>query len=522
MVTHRRNDESQRLVRDSFDSTSSDFELDDFLADDYKDRTHRKRISLSSFLPWRTSPPHSPRPGRWRRLLGRTFTAFAAFLLILIIATPFFNPSYSRRPPHYTGSNPNNEKVFIAANIVDVDLIKGPWGKAVIELVDLLGSENVFLSIYENDSGEATTLALQELGRSVKCKTAIISDHIDLDSFPSVQILPNNHLVKRIQYLAQVRNMAIEPLNSANTDMGPFDKLLFINDVVFSPADAADLLFATNIGKDGRTQYHAACAMDFINPFKFYDTFATRDSEGYGAGVPFYPWFSKAGSGISRSDVQAGKDAVRVKSCWGGMTAFEAKWFARNNSSSETNSVGMTPIQFRASEELFWDASECCLVHADLSAMASLHPQGWRDGNEFDGGFYINPYVRVAYDERTFGWLNFIRRFEKLFSWPQGWINWLASRPAFQPRRDLEPGVESDHREWIYDGPTDVEEEEKLRKREYSDLDIRLNGHWETVKRIAKPGGFCGNRQLLVLKKHRKAGERMWERIGPPPGANDA
>jgi hypothetical protein len=316
--------------------------------------------------------------------------------------------------------------------------------------------------------------------------------------------------------------MAIEPLTAANTGM-QFDKLLFINDVVFDPKDAADLLFATNIGADGKTQYHSACAMDFINPFKFYDTFATRDSEGYGTGVPFYPFFTRAGNGYSRKDILANKDAVRVKGCWGGMVAFEAKWFARKAWNSEENAVGMTPITFRASEELFWDASECCLVQADLAAMASLHPEPWKDTSTFNHGIYINPYIRVAYDARTHSWLKLSRRFEKLYTWAQGLINWLASRPGFQPRRALQPGFESDHREWLYDGPTDNEDDaKKLTKREDLMTLIRYNGHWETVRRMAKPGGFCGNRQLLVLKKHWQPGERIWEKIFTPPGAHDA
>jgi hypothetical protein len=315
--------------------------------------------------------------------------------------------------------------------------------------------------------------------------------------------------------------MAVEPLMAANTGMR-FDKLLFINDVVFDPKDAADLLFATNIGPDGKTRYHAACAMDFINPFKFYDTFATRDSEGYGAGVPFYPFFSTAGKGYSRKDVKANTDAVRVKSCWGGMVAFEAKWFARKASDSQETAVGTPPLTFRASEELFWDASECCLVQADLAAMASLHPEPWEDLASLNQGIYINPYIRVAYDVRTHSWLKLSRRFEKLFAWAQSLINWLASVPRFQPRRELEAGVEADHREWIYDGPTDdTSHSMKLVKREDMMTLIRYNGHWETIRHQAKPGGFCGNRQLLVLKKHWQPGERIWEKINTPPGAND-
>lgn len=42
--------------------------------------------------------------------------------------------------------NPRGEKVYIAANIVDAGLVRGAWGDAVLELMDLLGEQNVFLS----------------------------------------------------------------------------------------------------------------------------------------------------------------------------------------------------------------------------------------------------------------------------------------------------------------------------------------------------------------------------------------
>jgi hypothetical protein len=301
-----------------------------------------------------------------------------------------------------------------------------------------------------------------------------------------------------------------------------FDKLLFINDVVFDAKDAADLLFATNIGPDGKTQYHAACAMDFINPFKFYDTFATRDAEGYRTGVPIFPWFSTAGNGYSRRDVQLNSDAVRVKACWGGMVAFEAKWFAQKAPDSKENAVGMTPITFRATDELFWDSSECCLVHADLAAMASIHPEPWKDLSVNNQGIYINPYIRVAYDTRTHSWLAFTRRFERLYSLPQSIINWLAGRPGDQSRRALEPGIEFDNREWVYDGPINNDKGSgMMTNSEDLMMEIRHNGHWETIRRHAEPGGFCGTMQLLVLKKRWERGERIWERIGPPPEVDD-
>ena len=141
-----------------------------------------------------------------------------------------------------------------------------------------------------------------------------------------------------------------------------FDKLLFINDVIFDPIEAAQLLFSTNMDSTGRTNYGAACAVDFINPFKFYDRFATRDLDGYNMGIPFFPWFTAAGTATSRSDAIAGSDAVRVRSCWGGMAAFEAKWFQelqpirslRRNKSKPPTSLNTTALSFRYEKDTFW------------------------------------------------------------------------------------------------------------------------------------------------------------------------
>jgi hypothetical protein len=83
----------------------------------------------------------------------------------------------------------------------------------------------------------------------------------------------------------------------------------------------------TKIPRNHKPRYRAASAVDFINPFKFYDTYATRDLEGYSMGLPFFPMFSDSGSGQSRKDILAGKDAIPVRSCWGGLFAFDAQFF---------------------------------------------------------------------------------------------------------------------------------------------------------------------------------------------------
>ncbi|KAL3471620.1 cryptococcal mannosyltransferase 1-domain-containing protein [Aspergillus californicus] len=393
---------------------------------------------------------------------------------ILLCYTAVACPSYTYPPAHYSAlrlrvsrsehpgrGNIHNEKVFIAASLYDPtgELARGAWGSSIVQLITLLGEENVFLSIYENeikdkdesgrrrdtDKKSRGRLALAELSDRIPCNKSIVYESLDLDQLPSVTIptTGENH-VKRITYLAETRNRALRPLenDSDNDEMAMtvttrFDKLLFLNDVAFDPIDALQLLFSTNADSNGITQYRAACAVDFINPAKFYDTYATRDQEGYSMGLPFFPWFSTAGSGRSRQAVLAGSDSVPVRSCWGGMVSFDARYF-QNGSSLVPAAAGGLPARFRAltDPDYSWDASECCLIHADIQ-----RPRN-DDGSstELEAGVYMNPFVRVAYDRTTLSWLSTTRRIERLYSGVQRIGSYLIGLPWFNPRREDQVG----------------------------------------------------------------------------------
>jgi hypothetical protein len=245
--------------------------------------------------------------------------------------------------------------------------------------------------------------------------------------------------------------------------------------------------------------------MDYINPIKFYDRFAMRDNEYYETGIPFFPWFI-AGEGKSESwhDVMAEKDAVRVKSCWGGMVAFEAKWFRKDTLQGE-----QSPLRFRSEPDTFWDASECCLIHADLGHLIQ------QSGQETPAQIFVNPFVRVSYDANTFGWLEFTRRFERLFTIPHMVIGWFLGMPWSSSRRLEVPGQPVKHKEWTYLSNFDMKGKEP-----FTLADMKHFGTWNTVEQIAKPGGFCGFPFLLALKNKRSSGDRYWEKIFAPPGGD--
>lgn len=62
--------------------------------------------------------------------------------------------------------------MFISAALYEEEgnLVSGAWGKAVLQLVDLLGPENVHLSIYEDNPDPKTKQALLEFAAKVPCK----------------------------------------------------------------------------------------------------------------------------------------------------------------------------------------------------------------------------------------------------------------------------------------------------------------------------------------------------------------
>lgn len=468
-------------------STFNPLRLKSIFVRDAHSRTHSKL-------------PRRPRLGFHRPSLRSFCTcyAFVGILLALVLLFALFTePSYTKTPAHYQSlkariessedygrANPENQKIFIAASIYDEGghLLGGAWGEAVLKLINMLGNRNVFLSIYENTSGEGGQVAQFKFERRVQCQhNMVLEDPPPLEELPRIRLPDGSERTKRIAYLADVRNRALLPLDEHPEIK--YDKLLYLNDIAFDPIEAAQLLLSTNMDEHGNTAYRAACAVDFINPFKFYDTFATRDLEGYSMGVPFFPWFTNAGSGSSRQDVLAGKDAVRVKSCWGGMVAFDAKPFQAD-----------PPLRFRATPDTYWDASECCLIHADLLDQSTFD----EDGDYV--GVYMNPFVRVAYSNTTLPWIRRVQRVERLFTIPHNLINHLVGLPWFNPRRTEVVGSQVEEKVWV------------------EDQSLKAGGSFQQESREARGGGYCGIRTLQLIKESQRDGEKNWETMPVPPG----
>lgn len=215
----------------------------------------------------------------------------------------------------------NTNRIYIAAQHWNsARILRSHWNTALSTLVQELGVDSVFVSIYESGSYDETKQALRELDSTLEglhVKRNIVLSNIshadEIAQQPTEQgwiKTPTGETeLRRIPFLATIRNRVFEPLELLTAQGEQFDTMLFLNDVVFTPEDVLKLL-DTNGG-----EYAAACSLDFSKPPAFYDTFALRDSSGHEAVMPTWPYFQ---SQVSRFAMERSLP-VPVKSCWNGM-----------------------------------------------------------------------------------------------------------------------------------------------------------------------------------------------------------
>ena len=141
-----------------------------------------------------------------------------------------------------------NQKVFIASiHWNNEKILRSHWVPAVLELAAHLGKEDVFVSVQESGSWDDSKGALRELdlalGEAGVRRRIILDDttHADeigktpADSEPGwIQTPRGERELRRVPYLARLRNLVLEPLEELAGKGERFDRVLFINDVVLT------------------------------------------------------------------------------------------------------------------------------------------------------------------------------------------------------------------------------------------------------------------------------------------------
>uniref|UniRef100_A0A0G4GBL2 Alpha-1,3-mannosyltransferase CMT1 n=1 Tax=Chromera velia CCMP2878 TaxID=1169474 RepID=A0A0G4GBL2_9ALVE len=172
-----------------------------------------------------------------------------------------------------TGKFGKPTRVFITALLHQNEDILPQWIANVLEVIEVLGTENVFVSINEGGSNDGTSDLLRNM-----------ETELNLMGVPNQMMIDDNESVPfkykkgdrkgspRIEYLAKLRNIAMAPLWEMKENEGiEFDRVLFLNDVIFCPGDALRLL--------AYDEADMACAHDYnIYGGKpvFYDSWVMR------------------------------------------------------------------------------------------------------------------------------------------------------------------------------------------------------------------------------------------------------
>ncbi|KAK6193188.1 hypothetical protein LQW54_012713 [Pestalotiopsis sp. IQ-011] len=383
---------------------------------------------------------------RFRRFYLRPTLYIFAFLFLLdAIRLISRRPPTHRSPPRQRRApvpGVNETSVYIVSVHRNTEFMqRTAWNDAVLELVDYLGAENVHFSAVESGSQEGTKDALMELQAGLDQRGA--SNDISLgmtvwEQLDEIGARPppgsnepgwiwnkaeDQFELRRIPYLSKVRNQAMEPLARLVAQGRRFDKILWLNDVVF---DAQDIqtLFDT---RDG--EYAAACSMDYKSPPVYYDTFALRDDMGLKTSSLYWPWFQ---SPKARASALL-NEPIEVLSCWNGIVVFDAAPFHSN-----------PPLRFRGIDdslaEFHLEGSECCLIHAD-NFLSS------------EKGVWLNPNVRVGYNVKSYNKIITDQFPTPFWTVVGGWANRIMSwRIGFQTSLESRV-VHKRIEEWIAETP---------------------------------------------------------------------
>lgn len=141
---------------------------------------------------------------------------------------------------------PPGLRVYIAGmHFNSGEVLRAHWITSLLLLVEALGPKNVFVSIYESGSWDDTKELLRWLDGQLEIRGVQRRVQVDDESHEDViknSVAEGQYItapdgepaVRRIPYLARMRNKTLKDLVDLSKTGTEFDKVLFLNDVVFS------------------------------------------------------------------------------------------------------------------------------------------------------------------------------------------------------------------------------------------------------------------------------------------------
>lgn len=210
---------------------------------------------------------YKPRPRRTRRFrLPRLLHALiSVFLVWSAIETYSLSNHFARidsTAEIQDHAVPPSARIFIASiHWNDEEVLRSHWNNAVLDLVRALGPDRVFLSIYESGSYDNTKGAIRELDADLEDldvpRKVVLSDvtHEDDIQAPDaekgegwIDTDEGERELRRIPYLARLRNQSLQPLEELARVGVVFDSVLFLNDVVFTVSSLSLVIASERTG----------------------------------------------------------------------------------------------------------------------------------------------------------------------------------------------------------------------------------------------------------------------------------
>lgn len=155
--------------------------------------------------------------------------------------------SYIRQPRPPKAELPQKKQRIYIASIHwnNEAVLRSKWNDAVVDTVKVLGPENVYVSVYESGSWDDSKGALRVLNATLEKigvpRSIVLDESTHLDEIakvpgPSgwVDTPRGKKELRRIPYLSKLRNISLRPLADLAAQGIKFDKILFLNDVVFT------------------------------------------------------------------------------------------------------------------------------------------------------------------------------------------------------------------------------------------------------------------------------------------------
>jgi hypothetical protein len=170
------------------------------------------------------------------------------FLLINILDALRIHSNIANGEHALTKRTPRpHERIYIAAiHWNNGPILKSHWNNAVISLVDTFGPENIFVSVYESGSWDDSKNALRQLEQALERRgvphRVELSETTHRDEIVTQQWHGPGWIdtprglkeLRRIPYLARLRNKTLQDLVELSNNGTNFDKVLFLNDVIFT------------------------------------------------------------------------------------------------------------------------------------------------------------------------------------------------------------------------------------------------------------------------------------------------